>query len=261
MQLIDTHAHLTDGRFQGDLPQVLTRAEEAGISAIINVGFDLASSQAAMALAKLYPRMYTAVGIHPHDAQKATCGALQTIRSLAGQGSAVAIGEIGLDYHYNHSSASAQIEAFRQQLRLARELALPVIVHDRDAHEEVLAILRQEAAGVVTGVMHCFSGNADYALRCVDLGFYISLAGPVTFKNAGDLPAVAKVVPTERLVLETDAPYLAPVPYRGQRNEPAYVRAVAQKIAEIREMPLTELANATTANAIKLFDLANNGQQ
>jgi TatD DNase family protein len=255
MRLIDTHAHLTDDRFAGDLPDVLQRAQEAGLCAVINAGFDLASSQRAVALAASVPMVYAAVGIHPHEASAMDIHVLEEIRRLAGSGKVVAVGEIGLDYYYNHAPRQRQQETLRAQLGLARELKLPVIVHDREAHGDILSILQEEPPGSLAGVMHCFSGDRAFAARCLELGLYISIAGPVTFKKASELADVAAYVPADRLLLETDAPYLAPVPYRGRRNEPAYVMAVAQQVAQIRQVGTEELAAMTTANAIRLFGL------
>ncbi|EEG76593.1 TatD family hydrolase [Dethiobacter alkaliphilus] len=256
--LIDTHAHLNDKRFSDDLPSVLERAKAAGVEIIINVGYDLASSENSLKFSDRFPQMYAAVGIHPHEAAQTPKGSLEGLRRLAVENKVVALGEMGLDYYYDHSPRPVQQEMFRRQIRLALELDLPVIVHDRDAHHDVLTILREE--GAVKGVMHCFSGDVAFARQCLDLGFYLSLAGPVTFKNAKDLAAVAREVPLERLLLETDAPYLAPVPYRGKRNEPAHVAVVAQKVAEIRETDVASIARQTTENAKRLFNLPKLGE-
>jgi TatD DNase family protein len=254
-ELIDTHAHLNDSRFSQDLSDVIERAADAGVSTIINVGFDLESSRVAVDLTQEYTSVFAAVGVHPHDAGRVGPGWLDKIRSMAAEKKVVAIGEIGLDYYYNHSSAQAQETAFREQIRLAKELGLPVIIHDRDAHEEVLNILRDEQAWEAGGVFHCFSGDISFARKCLDLGFYISLAGPVTFKNAGDLQAVATEIPSERLLIETDSPYLAPVPYRGKRNEPAHVATIAAQVAKLRGENIQEFAAKTSNNARRLFSL------
>lgn len=253
VRLVDSHAHLNDGRFRQDMPQVLQRAKDAGVEAIINVGYDMPSSVRALSLAARYGSIYAAVGIHPHDAGTVPKDYSDELRKLAADKKVVAIGEIGLDFYRNLSSAADQKRVFREQLRLASELSLPVIVHDRDAHTEVLAILKEENAGKTGGVLHCFSGDSSFARRCLDLGFYISLAGPVTFKQHGDLVEVARMVPQNRLLLETDAPYLAPQPYRGKRNEPAYVRCVAEHVAKLRGQSLAELGAATAENATRLF--------
>ncbi len=255
VELIDTHAHLTDNRFGNDLADVMMRATAAGVGTIINVGYDLKSSGASVDLAQKHTSVFAAVGIHPHDAGKVKPGWTEKLRSLAAANKVVAIGEIGLDYYYNHSSAQAQEEIFREQVRLAKELGLPVIIHDRDAHKEVLAILRDEQAWEVGGVFHCFSGDVSFAHECLDLGFYISLAGPVTFNSARDLQAVAREIPCDRLLIETDSPYLAPVPYRGKRNEPAYVREVAAYVSKLRDESITDFAARTSENARRLFSL------
>ncbi|NLZ37998.1 MAG: TatD family hydrolase [Firmicutes bacterium] len=258
MVFIDTHAHLTDRRFSEDFEAVVARAKSAGVVTIINVGYDLPSSEAAIALAADNDNFFAAVGIHPHEASSVDQNILQSLKKLAAHPKVVAIGEIGLDYYYRHSEPKQQEHALRQQIRLARELALPVIIHDRDAHEDVLAILRAEKAAEVGGVMHCFSGDLDFALRCLELGFYISFAGTITFKKPGDLPLVAQKVPLERILIETDCPYLAPIPRRGRRNEPAYVVHVAEKIAELRQLELNKIAAITTQNAQRLFALTKN---
>ncbi|MCR3921008.1 MAG: TatD family hydrolase [Firmicutes bacterium] len=255
MHFIDTHAHLTDPRFQEDYLAVVERARTAGVTTIINVAYDVPSSRAVVALAEQTKDFYAAIGIHPHDAKTASEAAWQELRKLATRNKVVAVGEIGLDYYYNHSSVAEQASALRSQVRLARELSLPIIIHDRDAHEDVLTILREEKAGEVGGVMHCFSGDWDFAQRCLELGFYISLAGPVTFKKPGDLPRVAQKVPLARLLIETDSPYLAPVPCRGKRNEPAHVVHVAKMVAQLRNLELAEVAVATSLNARQLFSL------
>ncbi|NLN07347.1 MAG: TatD family hydrolase [Firmicutes bacterium] len=255
MKLTDSHAHLIDERFQQDYEQVLERARTAGVTTIINVGYDLASSAAACDLAEKAEGLYAAVGIHPHEASSYTAETARMLRKLAAHPKVVALGEMGLDYYYNHSPRHVQQEVFRKQLGLARELSLPVIIHDRDAHDDLYRILCEENAQEVGGVLHCFSGDTAFAAKCLQLGFYLSLAGPVTFQNAGELLEVAKMVPSERLLIETDAPYLAPVPYRGRRNEPAYVRLVAEKIAALRGMETAEVAEMTSRNARAVFSL------
>ena len=255
MKMIDTHAHLNDNRFAEDLDDVLQRAQAAGVTAIINVGYDLSSSQQAAAMALANPLLYAAVGIHPHDGKAASDDVLAKVQELAQNKKVVALGEIGLDYYYDHCPHDVQRDVFRSQLHLASSLALPVIIHDRDAHGDVLAILQEEQSALCAGVMHCFSGDVKLAGKCLDLGLHISLAGPVTFKNPGGLPEVAKYVPLERLLVETDAPYLTPVPRRGRRNEPAYVRMVVDKIAEIRGEDSDYIAEITSQNAKKLFNL------
>ena len=251
--LTDTHAHLDFPQFDDDREEVIARALAAGVGIIINVGTDLASSRRAVTLAEAYPQIYAAVGVHPHDAKTLTDEALAELGELARHPKVVAIGEIGLDFYRDLSPRNVQREAFERQLALAQELGKPVIIHDREAHAEVMAILRRWPG--LRGVLHCFSGDLDMAHEAIEMGFYISVAGPVTFKNARRLPEIVRQLPLERLLIETDCPYLAPHPYRGRRNEPAYVRLVAQKVAELKGMSLERVARVTTANARQLFGL------
>lgn len=255
IQLIDSHAHLNDGHYREDLQQVLQRAQRGNIRAIINVAFDLKSSYGAVRIAEEYSFVHATAGIHPHDAARAQSGYLDELRTLAKTGKVVAIGEIGLDYYRNRSPAAEQKIVFREQLRLAKEVALPVIVHDREAHLDVYSILEEEQDTSLAGVLHCFSGDIALARRCLDLGFYISLAGPVTYKQAGVLADVARYVPLDRLLLETDAPYLTPTPHRGKRNEPVYLIFTAQHVAELRREKFSKFAEATCKNTENLFVL------
>jgi TatD DNase family protein len=260
MTLIDTHAHLDFRQFDHDRQAVLRRAAEAGVRAIVTVGTDLASSRRAVALADGNHPVFAAVGMHPHDAAKLDGETLAQLRVLAQQPRVVAVGEIGLDYYRNRSPREAQRRAFRAQLAWAAKLGKPVIIHDRDAHEEVLATLSDWAAGLEgtplagrLGVLHTFSGDLTMAERAIDLGFYISISGPVTYKNERRLPEIVRALPLDRLLVETDCPFLTPHPHRGRRNEPAYVRLVAERIAGLRDMDVDELAQATTENAQRLF--------
>lgn len=253
--LIDSHAHLDGKEFDHDRKEVLEYAFESGIEKIINIGFDFPSSQRSIALAEEYEQVYAAVGFHPHDAKEAKEGYLQSLQRLAAHPKVVAIGEIGLDYYYNHSDPEVQRKVFVEQIGLARELKMPVIIHNRDAHGDTLEILQRERGGENGGVLHCFSGSWEMAKTCMDLGFYISLAGPVTFKNARKAIEVAVNMPLSRLLVETDCPYLTPEPYRGKRNEPAYVRFVAERIAELKGVSLEELAAATKRNTEELFGI------
>lgn len=257
MLLVDTHAHLNDGRFRQDLPAVLQRATAAGVRAIINVGFNLDSSRGGVKLAGRHAQVHAAVGFHPHEAKDFSPTALAELRSIATSEKVVAIGEIGLDFYHNHSPAAAQRTAFVGQLRLARELNLPVIIHDRDAHRDVLTILLEEGLPAAGGVMHCFSGDTAFAEQCLEIGLYLSLAGPVTFKQAEILAEVARQVPSDRLLVETDAPYLAPVPFRGKRNEPAYVSFIVQRIAGLRAEKPETVARVTSENARRLFGISS----
>jgi len=269
MFLTDTHAHLNSPRFKSDQERVIERAATAGVKAIINVGASLASSQAAVALAKAYPQIYAAVGVHPHDAKTVTKEVLEELRALASHPKVVAIGEIGLDFFRDLSPRDKQRQAFRQQLALASEMGKPAIIHDRDAHSEIMAILRRwacperrsaygrrvEGGQRPLGVLHCFSGDLAMAQEATELGFYISIAGPVTFKNARSLRELVRQLPLEKLLVETDCPYLAPHPHRGKRNEPAYVKLVAQEVARIKRSSLEEVAHITSGNAQALFAL------
>ena len=254
--LIDTHVHLDDNRFSEDRDAVLTRAHEAGIEAFVTIGCDLATSQAAVRLAEQHPSVYASIGVHPHEVKHISDGWYDEFRRLAQTKKVVAYGEIGLDYHYNHSSPHEQRERFREQIQLARELELPVIIHTRDAQEDTVTILREEQAADIGGVLHCFSGDAWLAKDALDLGFYLSFSGIVTFQNATTLREIAKTVPLDRLLIETDCPYLAPVPYRGKRNEPAYVAHVAQQLAAIHpSLTMEDIARNTTQNAKRLFKI------
>lgn len=252
--LIDSHVHLDDLRYDTDRDTVLQRAEAAGVETMVTIGCDLATSQAAVALAQTHQQVFATIGVHPHEAKEIKDGWYEAFRSLARQPKVVAYGEIGLDYHYDHSPREIQRERFREQIHLARELNLPLIIHTREAQDDTVTILREEGAGDVGGVFHCFSGDAWLAKDALDLGFYLSFSGVLTFKNATMLRDIAKTVPLDRLMVETDCPYLTPVPYRGKRNEPAYVQYVAETLAEIRGNGSFEsLARATVDNTKRLF--------
>jgi len=252
--LIDTHAHLDDRRFNRDRDRVIERAKKEGITTIIHIGFDKESSLNACSMAEKYEDIYAAVGVHPHDAKDASDDVLELIYNLAKtKKKVVAVGEIGLDYYRDLSPRDVQKRVFSHQIALAKELDLPIVVHDRDAHGDVLKILKEERAGRVGGILHCFSGSREMAEECIKMGFYISFAGPITYSNARRLVEVARYVPLDRFLIETDCPYLTPEPYRGKRNEPAYVKLVAQKAAEIKGITFEELAKITTANAKEVF--------
>jgi TatD DNase family protein len=255
-ELFDTHAHLHFPDFAEDLPAVLARARAAGIRRMLTVGTEPASSAAAVALAEREPDVWATVGIHPHDAGDADEAAFAAIERLASAPPVVAVGEIGLDFFRNLSPPEAQERTFRRLLALARRLRKPVILHCRDAHAELLAILEEEGVEATGGIMHCFSGDVAVARRCLDLGLLVSLAGPVTYPRPGALPEVARFVPADRLVLETDCPYLPPQGYRGKRNEPAYLAVTAARVAELRDEPLAALAPQLTDNARRLLGLA-----
>ena len=256
MILFDTHAHLHLPEFDADRAEVLARARTAGVHGFLTVGIDAEDSAKAVALAEAAPDVWAAVGIHPHEAAGADEAALETVRRLAlGSARVVAIGETGLDYYRNLSPRSAQLEAFRRQLALARELGRPVVVHCREAHADVLGMLREERVGEVGGIMHCFSGDAAAARSCLDLGLGISLAGPVTYPNARKLPEVVRAVPLEWLLVETDCPFLPPQPYRGKRNEPAWMVHTAGQVAAFKGVSFAELTVRLTENARRLLRL------
>jgi TatD DNase family protein len=286
--LADTHAHLDARAFKDDCEDVISRAWAAGLAAIMTVGADVNSSRQAVALARHHPGVYAAVGIHPHEASAAGPHALADLERLSQEAKVVAIGEVGLDFHYSFSPPQVQQQLFMDQLELAGRLGRPVVVHDREAHTDTLGILRDWVGGLehqcisppdtrnigdpvrsiqsdpVTpgeranprGVLHCFSGDAAMAEEVMALGFCLSFGGPVTFQNAQRLQDLVRQLPLERILLETDCPYLAPHPHRGKRNEPAYVRLVAARIAELKGMTIEEVATTTTLNAARLFGFA-----
>lgn len=250
--LIDTHMHLHSPQFDADRPAVFERAVAAGVARMVEVGYDLESSRAALRLAESDPHIFAAVGIQPHYATIADNAWLAEVRQLAAHPKVVAIGEIGLDYYHDRAPHDLQERLFREQLALARELALPVVIHSRDAQIDTVRILRSAARGQ-PGIMHSFSGDWAYAEACLDVGFHLSFSGPVTFGKAAELHDVARRVPLDRVLCETDCPYLAPHPVRGKRNEPANVRLVAERLAALREQPLHELAAAIWGNAEAIF--------
>ncbi len=254
--LFDTHAHLHFPEFAADLDAVLARARGAGVAGMVTIGTDLETSRAAIALAATHRDVWAAVGVHPHDATTADAASLAAIEALSAQPRVVAVGEIGLDFFRNLSPREDQARVFRQLLALARRVGKPVLVHCREAHAELLAIFDEEGVPPAGGIMHCFSGDVALARRCLDLGLLISLAGPVTYPNARALPEVAQFVPDDRLVIETDCPFLPPQGYRGKRNEPAYLVLTAARVAELRGEPAEGLAARLTANARALFGLA-----
>ncbi len=240
--------------YKDDLPDVVERAKQAGVERIICIGIDEKSSQKAIELSRKFEGVFATAGFHPHDAKDYPDDFDNKLTEWAEDKCIVAIGEIGLDYHYDHSPRQVQRDIFERQLNLARKLNLPVIIHSREAHEDTYNILKD--SGVTTGVMHCFSGTVELAERFMELGFYISIAGPVTFKKADRLKKVAASVPDEYILIETDSPYLTPVPYRGKRNEPAFLRYVAEEVASIRAITVEDIARITSLNAARLFGIA-----
>jgi TatD DNase family protein len=252
--LVDTHCHFNHERFAEDLPECLERAQAADVWQMIVVGYDLPSSEQAVALAETHaPLLFAAVAVHPHDAKSWNEAAADRLRALAQHPRVVALGEIGLDFHYDFSPRPAQYAAFRAQMRLAREVGLPVILHCREAYPETLDVLAEEGAEETGGVMHCWAGSQQDAERAIALGLLLGFGGTLTFKNAEAVRAVAQAAPLENLIVETDAPYLAPVPHRGKRCEPAYTRLVAERLAELRSLTFAETARLTTGNAHRLF--------
>lgn len=251
--LIDTHVHLNLKAYRKDREEAVARARRAGVAFMVNVGFDLETSRASIELAEAHDFIRASVGVHPHDASTLDEGALDELRDMAAHPRVVAVGETGLDYYRDLSPRDEQRRAFASQLDLAIELDLPVIVHNRDALDDTVAIIEERGRGELRGVMHCFPGDAAYAERVLDLGFHVGIGGPVTYSPRGRLVDVAASVPLNRLLLETDAPWLTPEPHRKGRNEPAYVALVAERIAEIRGMSVNDLARATTGNSTRLF--------
>jgi TatD DNase family protein len=258
--LVDSHAHMNLKPLSRKVPQVLERAKEAGVKAIINIGIDIETSKAARQLSENAsdqdPILYFSAGIHPHDSEGLDGDALKALRGLLSGGRAVAVGEIGLDYYRDLAPRDVQKRAFEAQLELAHELGLPIIIHDREAHEDIMdilsAFLRHHH---LRGVFHCFSGDEAMAKRVLDMGFFISFTGVITFPKAEGLRQVARYVPPDRMLVETDCPFLAPVPFRGKTNEPAYVAYVARALADVKGIGLEECARWTTRNAAELFGL------
>ncbi len=251
--LIDSHAHLEMREFDSDRNDVIERAELAGIECIVTVGTNPGLSRKALSIAHQYENIYATVGVHPHDVAKASDKSFDELKALAQDPKVVAYGEIGLDYFRNISPREKQIEMFAKQLELAQELNLPVIIHDRDAHEETLRMVK--ASGVHLGVFHCFSGDWTMARQCIDLGFYISVPGVVTFDKSKVLQEVVRQAPLDTILLETDCPYLTPVPHRGKRNEPSFIVHTAKKVAEIKKLPWEDIAQTAARNTRKLFSI------
>lgn len=260
--LIDSHCHLDFEAFDNDRSEVVTRAAQAGVATILNPGLDLDGSAKVVEQAGKYPQVFAAIGLHPNESAAWSSDAVKKLKDLAGDPKVVAIGEIGLDNYWDKAPKETQQAAFREQLALAAELGLPVIVHNRDAGADVINILLEWHAGLVRassplaerpGVLHSFSGSREMAEKAIAAGFFIGLAGPLTFKNAKDLQAMAVDLSLDHLLVETDSPFLSPHPFRGQRNEPAKVKLVAEKLAELKNLSFDEIATAISANAQRLF--------
>lgn len=254
---IDTHVHLNADQYDEDLQEVIERALQANVNQMVVVGFDRKTIERAMKLAEEYEFIYVVIGWHPVDAIDCTEEDLQWIEELSAHKKVVGIGETGLDYYWDKSPKDVQQDLFRKQIRLAQKVNLPIIIHNRDATEDVIRILKEEEAHLTGGIMHCFGGSVETAKQCIAMNFLISLGGPVTFKNAKKPKEVATEIPLEYLLIETDAPYLAPHPHRGKRNEPALVTLVAEEIARLKGVSIEEVAEATTTNAKNFFHLGN----
>lgn len=253
--MIDTHAHLNDSKYDTDLPEVIAHANAAGVERIVVCGYDLASSRRAIEIASSYESVFATVGVHPHDAKSFDADTLCQIAELSTHAKVIAIGETGLDFHYDFSPREEQFRAFEAQLELAVTLDLPVVVHSRESNDEALQVLMERAGNNVRCVFHYFSGDEGFARRVLDAGFYIGIDGPITYKGAEKLRRVVRMCPTDRLLIETDCPYLTPIPHRGKRNEPAYVRLVAEEIARIKGLDISEIDEMTTRNAGELFGI------
>ncbi len=255
--IIDTHCHLADPKLDRDLGEVLQRANDAGIGAIVSVGAiaSIETDRRTVEIAERHPHIYAAIGVHPHDAKDCNADRIAALRELAQSKKVVAIGESGLDFHYMHSPAEAQEAALRRHLKLASELALPIVVHCRNAETRLAEIVGEVGMPPRGGVIHCFTGNREAARVFVALGFHVSFSGIVTFRNAREIHDAAPTVPDDRVMVETDAPYLAPEPYRGKRNEPAYVRRTLEVLAKLRGVEADSLAILTSDNARRLFGM------
>ncbi len=253
---IDTHAHLTFPEYKIDLPEVIGRAKEAGLEAIINIALDEEAIKQSLKIAEEYPGyIFTAAGVHPQDASGWSIEDEKRVRALAKEKKVLAIGETGLDYHYKLSPIDVQKEVFRKYLRLCQELDLPAVIHSRDAAKDTMLILHEENNGKLKGVLHCFAGDMELAREALDLGICFSFTGNITFPKADMIRLAAKEIPLEKIMIETDCPFLSPQIYRGQRNEPAYVVKVAEKIAEIKGLSVEEVARQTTQNARSFFNI------
>jgi TatD DNase family protein len=251
--LIDSHCHLDSARFDDDRASMIARARESGVMRMMTIGCSVENSERALGLAKAHRDVFCSVGVHPHEAEGATPDFIDSLRALARHPKVRAIGECGLDYYYDHSPRDVQQRVFRAQITLARELAMPLVIHVRDAWDDCLRILDDEKAERV--LIHCFTGTRENAESSIARGYMLSIPGVVTFKDPGALHDVVKTAPLDRLLVETDSPFLSPMPHRGKRNEPAFVRHVAEKVAELRSMPVDEVVHATGTNAMRFFSL------
>jgi len=251
--LIDTHSHLNDEQFDNDRQEVILRAKESGVSYILNIGYDRKTILSTIELINKYDFIYGAIGWHPNHAHEMEEKDLLWIEDLSKHKKILAIGEIGLDYYWDFAPKDVQQIVFKEQIQMAKKLQMPIIIHNRDAHQDIYRILKEEGTEQIGGIMHSFSGSFEMAMECINLGFYISFSGPVTFKNAKKPKEVASKIPLDRLLIETDSPYLTPEPYRGKRNESSYVKYIAEKIAELRNMELAEIKRITSQNALRIL--------
>jgi len=251
--MIDTHSHLNDPKFESDLDEVVSRARDAGVDRIVVCGYDLPSSRAAVDIAARFDGVFATVGIHPHDAKSFSREALGEIEELSRAPKVIAIGETGLDFHYDFSPRPAQIEAFEAHIELAERVGLPVVIHSRESNDQALEVIASSAANIAGCVFHCFSGDEEFARRVLDAGFYIGIDGPITFRASEGLRRVVEITPTDRLLIETDCPYLAPVPHRGKRNEPGYLIHIAEEVARIKGLAVEDIGRITAENARRLF--------
>lgn len=249
---IDSHAHLDDKRFDADRDRIIKSLKDNKVDYVFNIGADLKTSEASVALANKYDNIYAVVGVHPHAAKEVDLKTIERLRTLSQERKVIAIGEIGLDYYYDNSPRDIQVKWFKEQIELAKEVDLPIVIHTRDAAQETFDILKVHAKDHPV-IMHCYSGSVEMAEEYVKLGYYISLAGPLTFKNARVPREVVEKIPMDRLLIETDCPYLTPTPYRGKRNEPMFVRYVAEAMAEIKGISIEDVGRITTENVKKAF--------
>lgn len=255
MRLFDTHAHVTDERFQYDREDMLQQCFDAGVEYIVCPAVDRKTSEESIAISKKYPQIYAAVGVHPHEAKHVTEEDYAILKKMAlEEDKVVAIGEIGLDYYYDFSDKEEQKKAFIRQLHLAREVDLPIIIHDRDAHGDTMELLRTEGKGV-RGIFHCYSGSYEMAKEAMKMGYYISFSGTVVFEKSTKLKEVARQIPLDKILIETDSPYLTPPPFRGRRNQPSYTQYVAEEIAKLKGIDAEEFAKITLNNAKKCFNI------
>lgn len=254
--LFDTHAHYDDSKFDKDRYEVIEKVHKSGVSYILNAACNISSSIDCIALAQEFDFLYAAVGVHPHNVSDLNDNTISTLADFANDSKVVAIGEIGLDYYYDNSPREIQKHWFARQIALARSMKLPIIVHDRDAHEDTMNTIKMEGAKSVGGVLHCYSGSVEMAREVLNNNFYISFGGAITFKNAVKSIEVAKYVPNDRVLIETDCPYLTPEPFRGKRNDSGMVRLIAEKIAQIKGLSFEEIADITTKNAKELFKIS-----